>query len=871
MSTVGGKPASRAQCGPPVIPNEKPEAGDFEPPVGWLLGRQLIANLKWILLYTAFKGKLDPRDWMNANIIPPARRSSAEIDKFWRGWNRDWKQEEDGASNSPKEFWFDYISDTGDGQRAVYSIAYLCMSDLETKRDPQLGDKLKFVLDPHQSKADAGQERLLLPRGTFLFVGGDTSYHISDYNTLAVRFQNPFCWAYSDLCLRNARSVMGQLPRLLVGIPGNHDYYDSLDGFNRQFRRPSTGDRKSVAGRPPLLAIPTFRRRQEASYLAMRLPFDWWLWGLDTEEGEIDFRQLEFFNDIQSRYQPKKLIVATPEPTTVFGKYATEDENQSKTFKALGLERPFLRNAEPMGAGKCRLDLAGDVHHYTRHWGPEPASQGADNYASVMSGGGGAFFHPSHTNIKELKARVIYPSFDRSRNKVTDQIFKFRNIVQGGFVWLFGFIIAFTITFATIFPQSTRDAVDSFRPWAWLGISAGLAPEPSPPVVEQQGRATAPDAGQMRRATDWRHTSLGYRLALVSLLASVSLLGGALVYSSRLFKKEYDPTWSKPKQEVKRSQRVVLLLMVLVSFTALAFGIWEFHINEGDLTRFGRSLIILAALGWAVMALIESLWYSEWLFEQSYHQNLKWWQYWPLWVLIALPVLGFGSSLWFFGKQESALLISDLVLMLILLGVGVGLTVFAISTGASLLKGTGKVGFGLLGFSHGLLQLAVPFLLIRKGHLVWAPLATLAVIVIFKYIGRATARLENGWPLALSWIAFGILLLAIPFLPVLSRPLGWPADRWLQLLLCLYAGLIGAVMSCVLFAWYLAVSLAFNGHNNEAGGAARVEGFKQFIRFRLNRDGLTGYVIAIDEPNTDGGEGKLDPTIIDVFHLREQP
>nr|MBA3804212.1 hypothetical protein [Acidobacteriota bacterium] len=120
MSTIGGKPSSPAECGPPVIPSEKPDAKDFESPVGWLLGRQLIANLKWILLYTAFKGKLDPRDWMNANIIP-TRRSSAEIDKFWWQWNQDWKRGEDGTPESSEEFWFDYISDTGDGQRAVYS------------------------------------------------------------------------------------------------------------------------------------------------------------------------------------------------------------------------------------------------------------------------------------------------------------------------------------------------------------------------------------------------------------------------------------------------------------------------------------------------------------------------------------------------------------------------------------------------------------------------------------------------------------------------------------------------------------------------------------------------------------------------------
>jgi hypothetical protein len=231
-------------------------------------------------------------------------------------------------------------------------------------------------------------------------------------------------------------------------------------------------------------------------------------------------------------------------------------------------------------------------------------------------------------------------------------------------------------------------------------------------------------------------------------------------------------------------------------------------------------------------------------------------------------VLSFGSSLWFFGKHESAFLVSDLGLLLVLLSVGGGLIYFAYSTGGNLKKGIGKIGFLLLGATHALLQLAVPFLLIRRGNLLWAPLAALVLIIIFEYIGRGLAQLENGWPLAIAWVLFGAALLVIPF--VLSRPLGLPDNRWLQLLLCLYAGGLGAIMSCALFGWYLAVALAFNGHNNEAGGAARIEGFKQFIRFRINRHGLTGYVIAIDAPNAEGGQGKLHPKIVDVFHLCER-
>jgi hypothetical protein len=289
---------------------------------------------------------------------------------------------------------------------------------------------------------------------------------------------------------------------------------------------------------------------------------------------------------------------------------------------------------------------------------------------------------------------------------------------------------------------------------------------------------------------------------------------------------------------------------------------------EVPLTRFGRSIIILVALGWAVLAVIVTLKYSEWLFEKAHQDYIEWWYYAPTWIIVIMALVCFSASLWFFGKHEAAFLISDLVLLLILVAVGGGLTFFAFSTGGNLKKGIGRVGFLLLGAFHALLQLAVPFLLIRKGHLLLAPLTAVILFLIFKYIGRGLAKSNNGWPLAIAWIVFGVALLAISFVPFLSRDLGLPESRWLQFLLCLYAGAIGAIMSCVLFGWYLSVALAFNGHNNEAGGAARIEGYKQLIRFRINRWGLTGYVIGIDEVSTKGCELRL--RIVDVFHVREQ-
>src|SRR5262249_21008797 len=157
--------------------------------------------------------------------------------------------------------WFDYIADTGDGQMAMYSVASLCYRDLEL-------------------------ENKHLPRGRFLFCGGDTAYHVADVPTLAAQFQAPFHWAWHDVDAMLGGALAAAPPRLLFGLPGNHDYFDELVGFNQQFRRP-------VNGAP--LELPGFVRKQEASYVKLALPFGWRFWGIDTEKGGIDPRQREFF------------------------------------------------------------------------------------------------------------------------------------------------------------------------------------------------------------------------------------------------------------------------------------------------------------------------------------------------------------------------------------------------------------------------------------------------------------------------------------------------------------------------------------------------------------------------------------------------
>src|SRR4030095_15649996 len=308
----------------------------FERPVAWLLGKQLLGGLKGILLYTAYGAKLDARDWMTAEAV------SFESEKASR----------------QKEFWFDYLSDAGDGTRAVYSIAYLALSTLWIKPDSASKNlPQSLTANADRSVTTIKTEGLVpLPRGEFLFFGGDTAYHAAEYMTLVNRIQRPFNYAYEDL--RDRKLITDEDPRRsLFGIPGNHDYYDQIDGFRRQFRRPVRPEGplppKMSSGHNAQLTIPGFKRVQETSYVALQLPFGWWMWGLDTESASdrtnlnLDRRQENFFRSLSMLgdkfKRPDKLIIATCSPSTVFGHLADpQNPKVAKAMKSLGVGTPFL-------------------------------------------------------------------------------------------------------------------------------------------------------------------------------------------------------------------------------------------------------------------------------------------------------------------------------------------------------------------------------------------------------------------------------------------------------------------------------------------------------------------------------------------------
>ena len=1096
-------------------------------PVAWLGGRDLLANLKYFLLFAAFKGKLDPRDWMTAEVFPPPKKDLEGLSDWQRDYVQAFKRSfrEDSVTN---EFWFDYFADSGDGMTAGYALAYLCLSDLQVRlpKDGSLsaadlaageirsrlakGDNLKQIAADYRGTAPpeilrqldstADRDEIIksieestggvvsipepgvtplhgvsaLPRGAFLFVGGDTSYHVADFAGLGLRFQKVFEWAFEDL-----KRVLGRAEaerryeqeenrRPIFGVPGNHDYYDMVDGFNRQFRQPMTRETNfiNLPGRDmrPQLRLPGFKRVQNATYVAIQLPFDWWFWGVDSELPRVDLRQQEFFRRAYAesnpegaekqvrehlggeptteeklrlkrrlaRYPhgdrwplPRKLIVATSEPCTVEGRREPADGKTPRAFYFLDLTRPFLYPGGPMDLDNrirareeelglvdfgCRLDISGDVHHYARYWGN--AGSGG-HYASVVSGGGGASMSPTQTDYGEVEAQALYPSKQASTRVINKELFKPWVVIRGGNIWLVGFLIAIIFYFGLSYPNShyefttslvktlvsTRKQIASLGLfcglsqtfWSWVGQfqAAGAFPvvklsllmlvsctaiivaggyarwlferltkthdwvndkfhniklrsqeekeeagkeTPSADeyqaflhVIEEQTSATVP---KQRVAAFW--VLFGLSLVVTALFwwaelkvsgtarlwwflpllgAVIFILAASWRYSHglvRKFEESVAPEYDRPERDEFNSVKQLTVspmddyapfwgLLILCAGTAgLAF--YEYRYSRGALPLFGHSVLILFSIFVVIAAAIVAMYYSKWLFAQSYRIKVSAISYIPVTAVTGVAILIFAVAIWLFARQQGRLIIADILFLIILLGVPVGCLLLAILVGNHVNRVSSYIVFGLLGLWHGILQLAVPFLIVWVGEWYVLPIVLALVLVVAlvsvqvvkrKRLPRIT-RLINRKILVAAWLVYGLVVLAIPL--YWHRDLSAsPRGPWTVLGFSLVAGLVGALMSCVWLGWYFATSLVYHGHTNEAGSTARTEQYKHFIRFKVTEQELTGYVIAVDFPHASyghlslwkrirwgvarkpaqAGDGaSLKPRVVDIFTLR---
>jgi hypothetical protein len=254
---------------------------------------------------------------------------------------------------------------------------------------------------------------------------------------------------------------------------------------------------------------------------------------------------------------------------------------------ARGLERPFLRDGGKLSEEKCRLDLSGNVHHYAMYWGPasdasDVSAPAASNYASVVAGLGGAFLHPSHTDVNEIEEQALYPSKEASRRAIAEEIFNPWNIWTGGYIWLLGFIIAAVVAFAATIPRSSQEAIHDVLSWSGFGLTerqlapTRLAVLPSPPVYALDRPADGPGSRQ---------------LGGVLLATSFAALVGGVVYSKRLLIGLNKQKRGKGQTITGRDRALVGVTLLLATGSMVGW-MWAFGRQRAEITPFGSSLLV---------------------------------------------------------------------------------------------------------------------------------------------------------------------------------------------------------------------------------------------------------------------------------------
>lgn len=258
------------------------------------------------------------------------------------------------------DIWIDYVADLGDGFDSTYTIAWLLSRD---------------GLDAHVPGDARTTPNVATERGRVLVMGGDQVYPTASRAEYADRLAGPYeaAMPWRDEASR---------PRLFA-IPGNHDWYDGLTSFLRQFTQ-----QRWIGG---------WQTRQSRSYFAIALPGRWWLLGIDVQlDSDIDKPQQDYFHGVAERMRPgDRVILCTAEPAWVHAADHPEVYDNLVFF-----ERTILC---PRGA-ELALTLTGDLHHYARY------TDSTGRRHKITAGGGGAYLYGTHRLPEALELRAATES-----------------------------------------------------------------------------------------------------------------------------------------------------------------------------------------------------------------------------------------------------------------------------------------------------------------------------------------------------------------------------------------------------------------------------------------------------------------------------
>jgi hypothetical protein len=595
---------------PPTRPKDWSEVGfEKEKFVRWFHPVELLRAGLYTLLGGLFGSFADKREMQAALNQPDARR---------------FRQYADAAPG--EDFWFDYVADIGDGFDATYSIAYLLAQE-----------ELALAGVPEPTR-----------RGRLLLMGGDEVYPTASRKNYLNRSVGPYRAALPWLADEE------RVPHLYA-VPGNHDWYDGLSAFLRQFVQ---REQRWVGA---------WRTQQRRSYFARKLPRSYWLWGVDIQlHADIDSPQLDYFCFAAEQLSPNdRIILATAEPSWV-----KEAEGDHAGYQSL---LKLIEVAEARGA-RVVLVLTGDSHHYA-HYVDLVGSGKATHF--ITAGGGGAFLHGTHTlpprislpsstdparrDRRHLKWVNAFPTSAESRQLIRTKVgwFPFKNKAFAAvwfFIWLWLGLLLWTgdgccgqggssivdrlsVTLGGVALESRAFHLAVlgivFGAVLVVRVLAGPVPE------EKAGEGDEESAEERRRrAVAWRTVvDLGLWLLVVYALIVVAVAGAP---------SPLGVLWESMMRNLSAALLIVLVPVAGALYVSRPFdklcSTWSLRLLFGFLhgCLYVLTWLLLAVLG---AKLSQCLGWGDWV--------------WLLGVPLVAPgvsTLLFAGALWFGGQYQRALL-----------------------------------------------------------------------------------------------------------------------------------------------------------------------------------------------------------------------
>jgi hypothetical protein len=415
--------------------------------VRWYGITSLFGHLRHFIASAIASEQVDSRDWMHPDT--PGELLARVVRVLH------------GDEHAPtlvqalgRPVWIDFVADTGDDRDVSAGVG-------------------RMLFRPYEVGSAGGARTL--PRGDVLLVGGDTAYPVATAEEIFRRVIAPWNEALRD-SLPPGQSHPGfaeRNRRVLLGIPGNHDWYDGLDGFARMFRRSAepVADadvdgpaKKKKRTRPPRLRLRSKEGRktgfvarqlhldevggllgillnlvksvraflrgggvsrrkrlvlsgyepvQDSSYWTLPLAEGLEVWGVDRQLGRLDFRQRSYFRQRRRARPDARVVFIAPDPAIAFGE---RYENGARMLQAcrLSLEKDAI------------WYLCGDCHHYERR----PLGRSLH----LIAGGGGAFLHGTRISASPSgPAARAYPNAAMTRALVAQVPVKLM-LGHGGFL-----------------------------------------------------------------------------------------------------------------------------------------------------------------------------------------------------------------------------------------------------------------------------------------------------------------------------------------------------------------------------------------------------------------------------------------------------